>query len=521
MNQDRWGWISPAVMVALSWSFESSAAVSDSIRWFDCRDGLGRPCTAAQLADPLRYRQVLVYPGGFQSHERSVFETAFEKLLVSQVSGGDLHYSALHADQLLYLAFWVPGGAIGTVESSFGAAVVDHPLRGRALTLKQDKVIEFTDDLIRQQKLDPWATAVLFNTTEPVTSNAAPPSMIRKNYGIARFTLSTLDGDYVPTHELAHAGLNFLDEYIESGFENTRAQSFDVLTSSLLFNRTSEGRSKGWSQLLQKSDIRVSEILVANGADNMDVSRYPSRVETEGYSPNEYEFEGGMFFGKGTWHDAGENLMNSVRAPQPGNGFAFDHSESQKQVIHQVFVDPLNAPRPNDRIRAAGPPRGWIGAGKTLDLVLFDGDKNHRFHPTLAYEVQVGWWTKVSDESSEAGTSSREKKWLSFEKRIPAKLETVELQTSRAMGLGKAVQRLVCAMGLGEISYGGEKLDACASPLEEVVDTLVPTVSFALPYQWVEVPAPQAFETYYWRFRTDNGTWKSGWTSWSKVRRGF
>jgi hypothetical protein len=480
----------------------------------ECRDGLGRTCSPAQLTDPQTYRQVLIYSGGFTPSEKSAFTTAFERLIVSMSAGGSEVYSAKYAGQLLYIPVWVPGGPLGSQQSSFKASVVDHPVRGRALTVDQAEVMRVTDRLIRTESFDPWSTAVLFNTHEEVTANAAPPAWIKRNYGIARFTLANLESDYVPTHEIAHASLNFLDEYIESGFQDTRIQAFDVLSPLLLFNGTKEGRSRGWKDLWKTHDFRVSDILAANGNENIDVSRYPSRVQTEGYAPNPYEFEGGMFFGKGTWHDEGDNLMNSHWNPLPGNGFAYAHSRSQQEVIRQVFETPLQAPRPNDRIRNAGPDSGKIKwAGKAVEFFVFDADKNHRYHPTLAYEVQLGWWEK--------GEGQDEPRFRAVEKRFPSTPISVELHPSRAMGLGKVLQKIVCEVTSGEFEYGGDVFDACVLPLEKIVDAFVPTWSFPAPYQALEWTLPERFETYYWRFRTDNGTWKSGWTGWSKIKRGF
>jgi hypothetical protein len=76
------------------------------------------------------------------------------------------------------------------------------------------------------------------------------------------------------------------------------------------------------------------------------------------------------------------------------DGFSFAHSPSQQQLIDTVFGAPPY--RANDRLRNAGPKDGWPGAlGPTPTVLMFDGDKNHHFHPTRRYTVQVGWYERV------------------------------------------------------------------------------------------------------------------------------
>jgi hypothetical protein len=51
--------------------------------------------------------------------------------------------------------------------------------------------------------------------------------------------------------------------------------------------------------------------------------------------------------------------------------------------------------------------------------------------------------------------------------------------------------------------------------------SFLPTVDFMTPYQETEVPASQWMTTYYWRFKTDNGSQQSGYTGWSSFFRSF
>ena len=96
--------------------------------------------------------------------------------------------------------------------------------------------------------------------------------------------------------------------------------------------------------------------------------------------------------------------------------------------------------------------------------------------------------------------------------------QVLELKTSKLYGLASTMQDVVCHLGLGDL--GGE-IDLCTLTVEQMADAFLPTLKFYMPYQPVDVPTPQAFTTYYWRFRTDNGAYQSGWTGWSSFYRPF
>jgi len=489
-----------------------------------CRTGAGRPCTQAHLADPVRYRQQLVLPTGYTSADEQVFRSDFETF-VSQMGAapGDT-YSSHYRDHLIYIGHFVGAGALGTTESLFGGKVQAHPIRGQALTLRQNEVHGVTEELIKLEGLQPMAVSIIFNTTERVTANASPPSFIGKSYGVAKFTRGDLEGSYVPSHEVAHAALNFLDEYIEGGFEKVNITTLDFLSPFVLFNGSWAGFKTGMQDLFGTYNWRISEVLAANGGDNVDITEDPSRVVTPGYEPNPYEFEGGMFFGRGTYHDTGENLMNSVSEPVPGNGFGWSHSESQWSVLRQVFEEPSRAFRPNDRIRNAGPWNGWpFELGKKGKVFLFDGDKEHHFHRTQSYQVQVGWYDRHWEtcHKGKLPYPCLKKEWVTVEKVISPERVEIDVPSSSAAGVLRVVQKVACKLGIKTIPVGGEKFDLCTLSLDEVADSFLPTLRFPAPYQMVEIPVEQLFTTFYWRFRTDNGTWQSGWTGWSKLTRTF
>ncbi len=123
--------------------------------------------------------------------------------------------------------------------------------------------------------------------------------------------------------------------------------------------------------------------------------RLATTLWSSGYPSQYYAYEGGMFFGRGTWHQAGSNLMNGNNVMRGwDDGFAYAHSPSQQQVVDNAFDGGIR--RPNDRLRNAGPRNGWpLAFGSATHVMLFDADKNHHFHPTQYYSVQVGWYDRV------------------------------------------------------------------------------------------------------------------------------
>jgi hypothetical protein len=356
----------------------------------------------------------------------------------------------------------------------------------------------------------------LYNTLEDVTNNATPPSFTRRSYGVARITALDAQGTYIGPHELGHGLMSWVDEYVEAGFENMNITQFELLTPLAIWDGGLSTLDNAVGDLLGVYDMNISDILAHNGADNVSTSRYPSTVWS-GLTQEVYEYEGGMFFGRGTWHDLGKNIMNSNRwNAGPNNGFDYLHSASQARVVNTVF-NTNSAGRANDRLRNSGPVNGWpLEFGGTTTVMMFDGDKNHRWHPTLSYSVLVGWYER-DWHTCWAGPfpyPCSDDIWRTVQKNINPSVESLELKTSTLFGLANLTQGVVCGLGLGSLIGS---FDLCTLTVSQMADAFVPTLTFYLPYQYTTVPASQWFTNYYWSFRTYNGRYTSGWTSWAST----
>ncbi|MBI2569666.1 MAG: hypothetical protein HYV63_21890 [Candidatus Schekmanbacteria bacterium] len=492
-----------------------------------CVKGSGAACTSAELADAQTYRQLLVLPTGFTTAEYWTFRSEFTRMVEGMSGVSSELYSAHYKDKILYVGHWVAGGDLGAADAAFGGKVFSHPIRGQALTLRQDDVITAVSNF-RANVLstsNPFGVIVLFDSlADGVTANAAPPSFLGKSYGIAKCNRDDLNGTYVAAHELAHASLNFLDEYVEAGFDEMSISTLDYLTPLAVLDGSWGGWVDAIADIFGVYDINVSEILAHNGNDNMATSRYPSTVSTSGYSANPYEYEGGMFFGRGTWHDRGNNIMNSNRVKRAADdGFAYDHSSSQDQVVVQVFEHPWQAGRPNDRLRNAGPVSDWWGEfGSSTRVMMFDADKNHHFHPTLSYVVQVGWYDrqwKTCWQWDVIPYPCYDDVWTTVQKTVYPQKRTLDLKTSSLYGLAGTVQDVLCFLGVEEVSTGGGTFNLCQLTVDEMSDAFLPTFTWPVPYQEASVPATQWLTSYWWRFKTTNGTATSGYTSWSRFYR--
>lgn len=492
---------------------------------WECWRGDSRACSAADLADSA-FRQILVMPTGYAETEREAFWGDFE-LLVADASNVGSVWSTQKKDRILYVGYFVGGGALGTPESTFGGAVLPHPVRDYALTLSLDAVIAKVNEIKASEipELRPMGVAILFNdSSHHGADNASPPSFVGKAYGVARLTRGDLQGGYITSHELAHAALNFLDEYVEDGFENLSIRTLDALTPLLLQDASRHGRPRAVSDRLGAYDYNLSEILANNGNDNIATSPLPSTVTSPISEPVSFPYEGGMLFGRGTFHAAGNNLMNSDHVMRADDdGFAFAHSASQQQLIDTAFG--ASPSRANDRLRNAGPKHGWPGTlGSTSTVLMFDGDKNHQFHPTQRYVVQVGWyervWTICGQGSRLHACATRQ--WRTAQKTVQPTAGTIDLKASSLYGLANLVQLLLCDLGVMEVPQpNGPDFRLCERLLGDVDVDFLPTFTFRTPYEETTVPTTQWFTTYYWRFSTDNGYAASGWTGWSSFYRSF
>ena len=490
-----------------------------------CRHADGSECLPGDLQNPW-YRQVLILATGFQTSDYDAFFTDFDtsvNLITDSSSAGDT-WSVQKRDQLLFVGYFTSGGPLGDT-ATFSGRVFPHPIRGWATTLDQKSVYARVQQLQGEiAGLAPISCAVMFNSFQTrVTANAAPPSFTNKPFGVAKFTREDLvsRGAYVPAHELAHAGLNFLDEYVEGGFENLNIAQVDLLTPLILLDDSWSGLGDAAGSALGLYTFRVSEILADNGNDNISTAQYPGTVASDRSLNQNYEWEGGMFFGRGTWHMPGNNLMNDGLIQRgAGDDFAWAHSPAQQTVIDQAFGGPV--PRPNDRIRSAGPNVNWVPTfGNSTKVMVFDGDKTHHFHPTQAYTLQVSWqerhwavcWAFI------VPYPCHQDEWQTAQTTVGTEERSVEVKMTAAYGLANLMQRMICAVGYTEIKTNTADIKLCEQDLSTIADAFLPTFVFRLPYQTIPVPAQQWMTQYYWRFKTDNGAFQSGYTGWSGFYR--
>lgn len=490
-----------------------------------CRRGDGAACSRVDLASQA-HRQILVMPSGSMDtpQDKRAFWDEFDRLVSLMSSSGNA-WSSQKKDRLHYVGYFVPGGALGTPTAAFGGKVAPHLLRGFALSSSNEAVAAKVDSLRSTvlPELRPMGVALLLNDfQDDITPNAAPPSFTGRPYGIARINRKQLESGYIATHELAHAALNFLDEYTEPGFEALSIRALDVVTLRLSPDGSWGGLTNAISDLLNVYDYNMSEILAGNGNHNISLSSFPSTVYSPISGPERHIYEGGMLFGRGTYHGAGKNLMGSDRAPRgPDDGFAYAHSAGQQDVIETAFGGA--ARRANDRLRNAGPRGGWpLAQGSQTTVMLYDADKNHRFQPTQSYAVQAGYWDRrwsVCWQGPVPYPCSTDT-WRVAERRVPSQRRTMSVSAGQLGGLADLVQRVLCANGVTEIPKPDRSpFLLCEQPLSSISSAFLPTFTFHTPYEVTTVPASQWFTPYWWRFSTHNGTTSSGWTGWSSFYR--
>lgn len=460
-------------------------------QWWD-----GRDCTSSDLSNP-RLRHIVILSSGYPDGSEERFWSDFRMMIdrMSSDQAGNV-WSVQKRDKILYFGAYTGGGPLGFETATFGAHIIEDPVGVPTLAARDDEVYRFVEEAQMQMPwLHPLGTAVLCLFTAEVAPNAAPPSFVNKTYGVAKMSSGhILSGNYVPTHEMAHAALGFLDEYVEPGFENISIEQLEVLAPRLVF---------GSSELpAGVYDYRMSEILAGNGPENLAVRRDVTTVRTPGIQPQRYEYEGGLFFGRGTFHDAGSNLMNSDYVQRgPRDGFAYAHSRSQQQFINAAFGE--SAYRANDRLRNAGPRDGWDQAEATVDLLLYDADKNNSFHPTQYYQVQVGW--------------RENHQWRSEIYTVPAQGRTANLTFRGDLHEEELLRLVACRAGMTDLSDQLNGFEVC----DRRNASFLPTFTFRIPYEVTSVPATQSFTRYWWRFSTYNGVQYSGWTGWSSFYRSF
>ncbi len=480
-------------------------------------------CTTTDLANPW-YRQIVLLPTGYQEADRDQFFSDFDTVVQQMANAGSV-WSTTKRNQILWVGYFLPGDALGPT-ANFGAYIAPHPVRGLALTLSNqavyDKVASLKSTAIAQ--LNPMGVMVIFNAipTDKVTANAAPPSFTGRSFGIAKMTRGDLGTPYIASHELAHASLNFLDEYVESGMEDLNIHSLDVQTPLAYFDGSWSSAITAINNLIGNYDYKISDILAGAGNVNIATTSTPSTVYSPISAPQTYAYEGGMFFGRGTFHMVGSNLMNGGHVQRgPGDDFAYAHSGDQLGQIEAAFGGA--APRANDRLRNVGPMNGWkLALGSTTHVMWYDGDKLNHAHPTQSYVVEVGWWERdwYTAWWGPFPYPAYNDVWKTAQKTTWPATHTINLAASSLWGLANLTQSVVCEAGIiTEIK--GFKL--CDQPLDTVAASFIPTLNmtFYTPYDETDVPASQWFTTYWWHMATWNGTSYSGWTGWSSFFRSF
>jgi hypothetical protein len=517
-------------------TFDTSWLKLATINWADllpqtvpavwkCKTASGATCTNEQLHNPY-YKQILFFPAGFADSERDTWWSEFDRTNTLMTGGdaGDV-WSVRKKSQLLFIGYFLASAPINDPNAIFGASIPRHPVRGWATSLRQDDVYAKVEQLKGEiPGLNPIGVGVLFNSFQTgVTANAGPPNFVQKAYGIAKWTRNDLNerGPYLPCHELGHAAISFLDEYIEAGFENLNIRSVDVLTPTVIFDFTWSGFWTALSNALGIYSYKISEVLANNGNDNITLSPWPSTVNTTGYTGENYAYEHGMFFGLGTFHQRGKNLMNGNNGARgPDDGFAFSHSQGQGRTIDTAFDG--WARRPNDRLRTAGPINGWpLSLGSTTHVLLHDGDKNNHWQPTASYTVQVGWYERHWHTCwwGFIPYPCHDDVWSTAQRSVNPSVRSIDLKISFAFGLANIVQQIACGVGYTEYKNGDNTIRLCDANLDTLASQFLPTLKFPMPYQDADVPASQWMTTYWWRFGTINKNWGSGYTGWSSFFR--
>lgn len=488
-----------------------------------CEHWDGTACTSAELGNSW-YRQVVMVPTGYQEADRAQFWTDFHTIR-GQMANAGTTWSTQKRGQILWIGYFIPGAALGP-SSNFGADIAPHPVRGLALTLSNqavyDKIAQIQSTSMGSMR--PMGVLVLFNAvpTDKVTANAAPPSFTGKAFGVAKMTRADIDTPYIATHELAHASLNFLDEYVESGMEDLNIHSLDVLTPLVYFDGSWSSAIRAINNLIGNYGYRISDVLAGAGNVNIATTSVPSTVYSPISGPQRFDYEGGMFFGRGTFHAVGDNLMNGSHVVRgPGDGFAYAHSPPQQMQIETAFG--AGAYRANDRLMNIGPMDGWpLSFGATTHVMWYDGDKLNHAHPTQVYVTEVGWWERdwYTAWWGPFPYPAYNDVWKTAQKYVWPQTHTVNLAASSLYGLANLAQGVICEAGI-ITEIGGFRL--CDQSLDQVSAAFIPTLNmrFFTPYEESDVPASQWFTTYWWHTATWNGTTYSGWTGWSSFYRSF
>ena len=109
--------------------------------------------------------------------------------------------------------------------------------------------------------------------------------------------------------------------------------------------------------------------------------------------------------------------------------------------------------------------------------------------------------------------------WTTAQNAVWPQERSIDVKLTSAYGIANLAQGVLCWAGFNELATGGGTFRLCDGDLGTIADNFLPTIKFRLPYQDTTVPASQWMTTYYWRFRTNNGTYTSNYTGWSSFYR--
>lgn len=532
------GLITPLAADPLPEEFCPGASVD---RW-TCTTGDGRRCDEAVLGDLSSYRQILVFPTGYQ--DRAVFELEADTLRKSTTVDVIRAYpedtesemwSSVHRERLLFLTYWIEGGPVGSEDAVFGGRLAPLPVREGAQRLKHDEpAVDAEVEALQEvcPGLDPISVVALFEEQESFgTANATPPIYMKRAFGIARISNKSIFSHYVGPHELGHSAMGWLDEYIEGSLRYVNVHELDRLTPILIMD---QGLGAVMFDLLGVYDMSLSEMLFSNGADNVSLVEFPGRVRTPaGALGSEPYLDEGAYFGYGIYRfgEDDENLMGDYRTQFE----RMRQSPVQVRLMNSAFG--TGQDRTNDRLVNAGPPSGFnLAFGPKWQVMLFDEDKNHRWHPTQRYEIEVQWteqnwvtcrmtaWPYADYPCLETTTKT-------VRKYIDPTADLTSLDGNALLALGNWAIDLLCQSGDVMLSDLGIELgidiNICeVGGLDNLLESQFGTLSVHLPYQFIEIPTPRPFTEYLWRFRSNNSEvladeGNSGWTEWSRLTRGL
>lgn len=436
-------------------------------------------------------------------------------------------------NKLMYLTHWLRGNPIARQGAVFEAGYVWMPVREPAGIYRlwvNDRLVEAKvqslDDFCT--KLKPFAVTVVLDTEAAIRSGEIPgpknvtdaasvPGLTKRPYGVARISNTKLNDDsttiendawWIGPHELGHAALNLADEYIEIPFLN--AHILDLLDPYLIL------MENGVRSPINLQYIDLSEILIGNGLDNISLQKYASDRNAHNWNSSVDYLQEGAYFEKGVFRFldtnspvnlAGErvNLMSHVSA-----GY---ETPELARVVDTAFNG--FSGRLNDRIINAGPPSGSITTTDTTRVLLRDADKNHHFHPTQEYWVNVVWPEPCPSAENPADSCTQPQNNLTVKSTwitvTPTKI-VLSLDSYPAIeALGKTVDD-ICNYINSYTIY-----DCYSAALTS--GGFLPMTEAHIPYQSVEIPTPTVGQDYYWSFGTFNGKSYTAVTLPSKLTR--